>query len=108
MKFSGKIGFLASTNNETSPGVYTPEIVERKYVGDVMRNNRLNQSSEYQNDNLKLNTKISITADMFIRQNYQTIQYVMLNGTKWKVTSIDVSTYPKIYIELGGVYNGWS
>lgn len=108
MKFSGEIGFLISTKGETKPGVYKPVIEKKKYVGDVIRNNRINQSTEYQNDNIKLNTKLSIVANMYFVQNYQNIQYVLWNGVMWKVNSVDISTYPKVYIELGGAYNGRS
>lgn len=108
MKFSGEIGFLISTKEETKPGVYKPVIEKKKYVGDVIRNNRINQPSEYQNDNIKLNSKLSIVANMYFVQNYQNIQYVLWNGVMWKVNSVDISTYPKVYIELGGVYNGRS
>lgn len=108
MKFSGEIGFLISTNKESNPGVYKPVIEKKKYVGDVLRNNRTNQSSEYQNDNIKLNSKLSIVANMYFIKNYQNIQYVVWNGVMWKVSSVDISTYPKVYIELGGVYNGRS
>lgn len=106
MKFSGEIGFLISTKEETKPGVFKPVIVEKKYVGDVLHNNRQNQTTEYQNGDIKLNSKISIIANMYFLQNYQSIQYILWNNVKWKVNSIDISTYPKIYIELGGVYNG--
>lgn len=106
MKFFGKIGFLVNTNNETAPGVRKPAIELRKYTGDVLRNNRVNQPSEYQNDDIKLNSRLSIVADMYIKQNYQSIVCVLWNDVKWKVTSIDISAYPKVYIELGGVYNG--
>lgn len=105
MKFSGKIGFQVTSNSETAPGVRKPIIEERSYTGDVLSNYKSNQFSEYQNDNLVCNSKISILADMYIKQNYQTIKYVLWNGTRWRVTRIDVSAYPKVYIELGGVYN---
>ena len=108
MKFTGEIGFLISTKDETKPGIYKPVIERKKYVGDVVRNNRINQPSEYQNDNIKLNSKLSIVANMYFLQNYQNIQYVVWNGVKWKINSVDISTYPNIYIELGGVYNGRS
>lgn len=106
MKFSGEIGFLMSTKDEEKPGAYKPVIEKKKYVGDVLRNNRINQSSEYQNDNINLNSKLSIVANMYFIKNYQSIQYVLWNGVMWKVSSVDISTYPKVYIELGGVYNG--
>lgn len=106
MKFTGKVGFLITTNDEVKPGIFKSVIVEKKYVGDVLRNNRQNQTTEYQNGDIKLNSKISILANMYFIQNYQSIQYIFWNGVKWKVNSVDISTYPKVYIELGGVYNG--
>lgn len=106
MKFSGKVGFLLTTDRATAPGVYKPLVVERKYRGDVVRNLRRSQETQYQNDNVVLNSKISILADMYVQNNYQYIQYVVWNDVAWKVTSIDISSYPRVYIELGGVYNG--
>ena len=42
-KFYGKIGF--SSTKETSPGIWTEEIVDKEYYGDILRNSRRWQSS---------------------------------------------------------------
>ena len=106
MKFSGKVGFWQKSI-QTNPGVYKPGIVEKPYVGDVFRDYRKWQSAEnQQNENLTVSNKISIISDLFMQQNWASIKYVNWNGVNWSVSSIDVSSFPRVTIELGGVYNG--
>lgn len=106
MKFSGDIGFMCS-EEEVSPGKWNSKIVERHYVGDVLRNYRKNQTvTDKQNDDININNQISIISDIYLKDNYPTIKYVLWNGVKWKVSSIDLDGYPRILLELGGVYNG--
>ncbi len=108
MKFSGKIGFWLN-DAETKPGVFSPDIVERSYTGDVIRNIRRFQHVEnQQNENLQVNNRISIICDLFMITNYPSIKYVCWNGVKWKVSSVDITSYPRVILELGGVYNGKS
>lgn len=106
MKFSGKIGFWMK-DIETKPGVFKPGIVEKPYTGDVLRNIRRFQTVEnQQNENLVLNNRISIISDLYMQENWPSIKYVFWNGSKWKVTSVDIGSYPRVIIEIGGVYNG--
>lgn len=106
MKFSGNIGFMID-EQEISPGRWIPKIKERHYVGDVRRNNRRNQPvNDQQNDNITINNQISIISDIYLKNNWPTIKYVLWNGVKWKVSDIDLDNYPRIDINLGGVYNG--
>lgn len=108
MKFSGKIGFWLN-DVETKPGVFSPDIVERSYVGDVIKNiRRFQQVENQQNENLQVNNRISIICDLFMITNYPSIKYVCWNGAKWKVSSVDITSYPRVILELGGVYNGKS
>lgn len=104
MKFSGRVGFTEK-QEEVSPGVWKPVIVERPYVGDVLRNRRYFQTaSDKQNADLDVSNQISILSDLYAQQNWSSILYVIWNGIKWKVTSVDVS-YPRLTLDLGGVYN---
>lgn len=106
MKFSGKIGFWLN-DSETKPGVYKPNIVERAYVGDVLKNIRRFQPVEnQQNENLVLNNRISVISDLYMQQYWASIKYILWNGVRWKANSIDIGSYPRVIIELGGVYNG--
>lgn len=101
-KWCGKVCYIWT--NETSPGVWTEEKVERKYYGDVTRNMRRLQSSDKVNDDINVSNEISIVADPFAYQNFHYIRYVEFMGTKWKVPTAEVK-YPRIYLTLGGVYN---
>lgn len=106
MKFSGKIGFMIG-EEEVKPGIWNPKIDERYYVGDVGRNRRRNeQVSNQQNDNIIINNQISIISDIYLKDNWPMIKYVLWDGVKWKVSDIDLDNYPRVILNLGGVYNG--
>ena len=102
-KWFGKIGYCETI--ETSPGVWTEQITEREYYGDLLKVSKKTQSSENLNDNITISNQISIVADPFANENLRLISYVTFMGTKWKVTSADVQ-YPRIILTMGGVYNG--
>lgn len=106
MKFSGMIGFWEK-DIETKPGVYKPKIIEKKYVGDILNNSRRFQQVEnQQNENLRITNRLSIICDLYMQKNWSSIRYVTWNNVNWKVNSVDISPYPRVIIELGGVYNG--
>lgn len=102
-KFCGNIGFMLT--KETSPGVWTPVYEERKYYGDVLSNTRRWEASEYVNDNLVINNRISILADKFAYENFSAMRYVTWNNVDWKITSVDIQR-PRIILSMGEVYNG--
>ena len=105
MKFVGKVGFWIE-DNEVKPGLFKPSIVEKNYTGDVSRDNRhWNPSSDSTNSSYRVNNEISIMADLYARQNWNSIRYVLWNDAYWSVTSVTLG-YPRITIVLGGVYNG--
>lgn len=104
MKFFGTVGFF-ETNIEISPDVFKDGIVERRYTGDILRASRNYSPSSYQNDALRLTNRISILSDLYARQNWSCIKYVIWNGAKLKVTNVEID-FPRITLEIGGVYNG--
>lgn len=104
MKFSGEIGFRL-TDVETDQDVWEPQIVEKHYTGDVHRNYRKNQTSDQLNTNLRLNNQISILSDLYLRKNWPSIAYVVLDGVAWTVSTVEVG-YPRLKLEIGEVYNG--
>lgn len=101
-KFYGAIGY--GTSEETTPGVWEDRIVERHYYGDLVRNTRRMQNSEYLNDNINISNEISIIADPYANENFHLMRYVTFMGTKWKITSVDVQ-YPRLILSIGDVYN---
>lgn len=102
--FSGFIGF-AMSYVETSPGVYTADIEERTYTGKFLRSVKQWTEADSLNENLSLQSRISIVADPFALENIANIKYVKWQGTKWRVISIE-HEHPRLTLRLGAVYHG--
>lgn len=101
-KFYGAVGYAETV--ETAPGVWTEQITERPYFGDVVRNLRRLQTPSTLNDDVNISNEISIVTDPYANQNFHAIRYVEYMGTKWKVPSVEVQ-YPRLILTLGGVYH---
>lgn len=102
-RFYGIVGF--EVQRETRPSIYTPEIVERSYSGKVLKNYRRTDSGEGVNDDVNLNNEISILADVYARNHFQSIRYVKWYGAYWKVNAVTANP-PRLKLTIGGVYNG--
>ena len=101
-KYYGTVG--CAVTEETAPDVWQETITERQYSGDILRLTRKWEGSEHLNDNLNVSNRISILADPFAYDNFHLIRYCTWMGTKWKVTHVEVA-YPRLTLDLGGVYN---
>jgi hypothetical protein len=101
-KYCGKIGY--ATTVETTPGVWSEQIVERKYYGDLTRNSRRLQSPDKVNDDIVIANQLSIVADPYAIDNFHSMRYAEFMGAKWKVSDVEVQ-YPRLILTLGGVYN---
>ncbi|MCB6694690.1 DUF7253 family protein [Agathobaculum butyriciproducens] len=102
-KFYGVIGYAVT--KETAPGVWTEEIAEQSYYGDLTRNMRRLQDSGDLNDDINVANEISIVADPYANANFHSMRYVAFMGAKWKISKVEVQ-YPRLILTLGGVYNG--
>ena len=102
-KFYGVIGYAVT--KETAPGVWTEEIAEQSYYGDLTRNMRRPQDSGDLNDDINVANEISIVADPYANANFHSMRYVAFIGAKWKISKVEVQ-YPRLILTLGGVYNG--
>jgi len=102
-KFHGIIGFVRT--EETASGVFSEVPSEYFYYGDVIRESRNYQTGEQVNDELTINNRFSIVADKFARQNLQFMRYIIWEGTRWKITGVEIAR-PRIILTVGGVYNG--
>lgn len=100
-KWFGKIGYAET--EEISPGVWKEQIVEREYYGDLVRNTRRLQTADKINDDIIVSNELSIVSDPYANQNFHSIRYVEFMGSKWKVSSVEVS-YPRLILTLGGLY----
>lgn len=102
-KYYGKIGYAETV--ETNPGVWTEQITERSYYGDMIRNTRRLQSAGQVNDNINIANDLSIIADPYAINNFHTMRYAEFMGAKWKISNVEVQ-YPRLILTLGGLYNG--
>lgn len=102
-RFHGEVGY--GEKKETVPGVWEEEIIEHSYFGDVIRNTRRMDDTEYLNDDISVSNSISIVADQFAIEHYHGIRYVRWAGTLWTVTTVEVKS-PRLILSLGKVYNG--
>lgn len=102
-KFSGSVGYVATV--ETKPGVWDDSVIERHYTGDLIRNTNRVQTTDKVNDDITISNEISIVADPYANQNFQSMRYVIFKGAKWKIASVEVS-FPRLILTIGGVYNG--
>lgn len=106
MKFHGIIGYDLTVEREDEPGVFDPSFVEKVATGDVLDlSTRWQADKDSSNDDIVLNKRISIMMDPFVSQNFSQIRYVRYMGTNWRVESA-TPQYPRIILNLGGVYNG--
>jgi len=101
-KFYGEIGYAQTV--ETSPGVWTEQIVKKNYYGDVLKFASRTGDGQNLNDNISVDNRLSIVADPFAYENFSTMRYVEWMGALWKITSVDVQS-PRLILTIGGVYN---
>lgn len=106
MRFCDKVGYLIQEESETRPGVMIPKIQERMYYGDVLKNGKRNENTANLIDDIQLDNEFSIVADKFALEHFWAMQYIIFYGTKWRISSVDASTPPRIKIRVRGVYNG--
>ena len=43
-------------------------------------------------------------ADSFAKDNFHLMKYIEFEGTKWKITNVEVR-YPRLNLTVGGIYN---
>ena len=104
-KTTGVIGYGEAVEQPPESGVWVDEIVERKYIGDVIRNARSLEAGERLHNELTVSNSISIVADPYLRNHFFAIRYISWMGALWTVSNVDVQS-PRLVLRLGGVYNG--
>lgn len=102
-RFFGTVGY--GLPSELVDGVWSDNIVERAYYGDILEQARTLSSSDKVNDDFRLAERISVLADAFALENFSHIKYVDRAGSLWSVTSVSVER-PRLILTLGGAYHG--
>ena len=102
-KWCGKIGYCEMV--EMKPGVWSEEITERQYFGELNPNIRKLQNADQLNDDINIQNKLSIVADAYAINNFHSIRYAEFMNARWKITNVEVM-HPRLILTLGGVWNG--
>lgn len=102
-RFFGVVGYGDAI--ETAPGVWTDQITEMHYQGDVTRNSAKMEAGGDLNPDISIGNTISIVADEFAVEHFSKIKYVKWAGGLWTVTAVEVRA-PRLILNLGSVYNG--
>jgi len=102
MRCTGRIGYL--TTVETSPGIWSENIVEAQYYGEFISIRSRFQEKSKLNDDISLDQIASIVVDPTLYANFMNIKYMEYLGVKWKISSVE-PRYPRLILTLGGVYN---
>lgn len=102
-RFYGAIGYARL--EETIPGVWVDTVIEKKYRGDVVLDQRRWRTEEKVNDDINIDNSISIIADGYAYDNMGFMKYIVWNNTPWKIQSFSINR-PRIVIQIGGIYNG--
>ncbi len=102
-KYYGVIGYSID-EVETKPSIWENLIEERTVYGDVIKNFKKTENPGQANDNINVNIQISFIADVFAMEHFHNIKYATYMGKKWSVTSVEPN-YPRLIIDLGGLYN---
>jgi len=103
-KWRGQVGFCVP--KETDVDVWTEEIIERSYYGDVLRNTKTPYDTKQINEGFNVSNRISFIADPYAKENFYRMKYITFAGTKWEISNIEVDTYPRMVVSLGGLWNG--
>lgn len=108
MKFYGRVGFWEeeAVEDPENPGSWSHQIVEHPYSGDILKENRTFKNTDQINTPFSTRSRISILSDLYAQNNWNTIRYVHWNNENWEVTSVDVNNFPRIILEIGGVWSG--
>ncbi len=103
-KFSGKVAFRED-DHEVSPGIWESSgIVEKQVYGDIYRNMSRITSGDKINFDVNINNQVDFVGNAYFRDNWMKIIYCVWRGQKYNVTNVDILDYPRIKIDLGGLY----
>ena len=99
-----KLGF--SYTRDDGHGVWKQVNTEKVYKAEITSHKwYLNREKDTPNVSYKTGESFSVLMDSFLQENLGYITYVVLNGVKWDISSIDVQR-PRVHITPGGMYHG--
>ena len=102
-KFRGSIG-IDRGSVESSPGIFEPLIEDVEVTGEL-RNPTASWRGHEQRDTVSARHVLSIVTPEDSIIDFSEVVYVIWQGQKWSVVSIQYKR-PRIELTLGGKYNG--
>lgn len=102
-KFSGLVGFGIS--EEIRPGIWEDRIYERRYNGDVIRDQPRFEAGQDIHKDVVLMNSISLVANAYLRDHVFAVRYIRWQGVRWEISNVTIAR-PRLIFRLGGVYNG--
>ena len=105
-KWSGEIGFIFTKEEPEGSGIHKTVVEVKHCVGDVVRaSKRWQEASEKVSSDITLSNQVSIVATPYLLKNFYAIRFISFMGSYWSVNSVAMD-YPRLTLEIGGVYNG--
>lgn len=102
-RWYGKVGYAIT--EDSGNGVWTENIVEKYYYGDVQKpRTSWQQNSNSINDNIRVTCQISILADPYAYHYFVYMRWVEYMGQKWKIESVENMEGPRLLLNVGGLY----
>lgn len=106
-RFYGPIGYGRDVEGPAGDGVWTKEINEVMYFGEIQRESRRLSDGSQVNNDLSVGNSLSIIADPYATNHYHEMLYIIWNGVYWLVSVAEpIPGSPRMTVRLGGVYNG--
>jgi hypothetical protein len=105
MRFFGVVGYGESSETLPGSGIWEDVITEVNCTGDILRDVGNPEPGENISNDLRVNNSISVVADAIAVNHFHNIKYIMWQGVRWTVDSVEVRP-PRLLLTLGGVYNG--
>lgn len=102
-KWFGNVGYVETV--EVEPGIWEEQETVRAYYGEFVRKSSKFQVSGNVNDDKDVSVELSIVADPYSSLHFHSIRYVVFDGVKWKVNTVEPQR-PRLILSLGGEYNG--
>lgn len=102
-KYKGLIGFVS--NEEIEPGIWEDVVTEKKYRGEILKNNQHFAVANTTSGELKITNQFSIVGNSYAFDHVSDIRYLEWRGNRWVVDTVDIE-YPRLVITIGGLYNG--
>lgn len=102
-RYSGLVGYAEQV--ETSPGVWKNREQSRMMKGDIIRQNANFSDNGKVNSDVTFNHRVSLIGDAYAFGNYFNMKWIVVEGRKLEITSVEVHR-PRIIVGLGGLWNG--